>query len=77
MQHLREQDDPVMQLILADIEHMLAQGRSDLPLSLCFAAMRGDNALLQKLLNQGMDPNELDSTGRTPLVLHISTSFVL
>ena len=39
-----------------------------MPLSLFFAAMRGDNVLMHKLLKQGKDPNELDSTGRTPLV---------
>lgn len=72
MQHLKERNDPVMQQILVDIERMLAQGRSDMPVSLCFAAMRGDDLLLHKLLRQGMDPNETDSSGRTPLVcVHI------
>lgn len=72
LQHLKERNDPVMQQILVDIERMLAQGRSDMPVSLCFAAMRGDDLLLHKLLRQGMDPNETDSSGRTPL--HISAS---
>lgn len=61
-----------MKEILEDIERMLAQGRSDMPVSLCFAAMRGDDLLLHKLLRRGMDPNESDSSGRTPLVcVHI------
>lgn len=68
IQHLKERNDPVMDAILVDIERMLGQGESDVPLNLCFATVRGDDALLLKLLNQGMDPNELDSTGRTPLV---------
>ncbi|XP_074329531.1 potassium channel AKT1-like isoform X2 [Apium graveolens] len=72
LQHLKERNDPVMKEILVDIERMLAQGRSDMPVSLCFAAMRGDDLLLHKLLKRGMDPNESDSSGRTPL--HISAS---
>ncbi|WOH03750.1 hypothetical protein DCAR_0623150 [Daucus carota subsp. sativus] len=72
LQHLKERNDPVMKEILVDIERMLAQGRSDMPVSLCFAAMRGDDSLLHTLLRRGMDPNELDSSGRTPL--HISAS---
>ncbi|KAK1394739.1 Potassium channel [Heracleum sosnowskyi] len=72
LQHLKERNDPVMKEILVDIERMLAQGSSDMPISLCFAAMRGDDLLLHKLLRRGMDPNESDSSGRTPL--HISAS---
>lgn len=58
----------MMTSILADIEHMLAQGRMDIPLSLCFAANRGDDVLLRQLLKKGMDPNESDTDGRTVLV---------
>ncbi|PSR91820.1 Potassium channel like [Actinidia chinensis var. chinensis] len=72
MQYLKERSDPMMEAILMDTEHMLAQGRMDLPLSLCFAAMRGDDLLLHQLLRRGMDPNELDSNGRT--ALHIAAS---
>lgn len=68
MQHLKERRDPLTEAILADTEHMLAQGRMDVPLSLCFAATRGDDLLLHQLLRRGMDPNELDSNGRTALV---------
>lgn len=57
-----------MEAVLTDTEHMLAQGKMDLPLSLCFAAMRGDDLLLHQLLRRGMDANELDSNGRTALV---------
>ncbi|XP_055819336.1 potassium channel AKT1-like [Solanum dulcamara] len=72
LQHLKERRDPMMTAILADIEHMLAQGRMDMPISLCFAANRGDDLLLHQLLKKGMDPNESDSNGRT--VLHIAAS---
>ena len=68
MQHLKEHKNPIMEGILADIENMVAQGRVDLPLSLCFAVLRGDDVLLHQLLRRGLDPNELDSNGRTPLV---------
>lgn len=65
---MKERRDPMMTAILADIEHMLTQGRMDMPLSLCFAANRGDDLLLRQLLKKGMDPNESDSSGRTVLV---------
>lgn len=73
MQHLKESNFPEMEGILTDTEHMLTQGRMDLPLTLCFAAMRGDDLLLRQLLKQGSDPNELDDNGRTALVC--SSSF--
>ncbi|XP_021758137.1 potassium channel AKT1-like isoform X2 [Chenopodium quinoa] len=65
--HLKAQEDPLMQSVLRDIENMLAQGRMDLPLSLSFAAARGDEPLLQHLLRRGSDPNEPDTNGRTAL----------
>lgn len=58
----------MMESILAETEHMLAQGRMDMPLSLCFAANRGDDLLLNQMLKRGMDPDELDANGRTALV---------
>lgn len=72
LEHLKEQNDPLMQSVLRDVESMLAHGRMDLPLSLCFAAARGDEPLLQHLLRQGSDPNEPDMNGRT--ALHISAA---
>ena len=63
-----------MEAILTDTEHLIAQGRMDLPLSLCFAVMRGDDLLLHQLLRRGMDPNELDNNGRTALVRSSSFS---
>ncbi|RWR73269.1 potassium channel AKT1-like protein [Cinnamomum micranthum f. kanehirae] len=67
LQHLKELKDPVMQGVLAETEKMLARGRMDLPLTLCFAAVRGDNLLLHQLLKRGLDPNETDNSGRTAL----------
>lgn len=60
--------DPVMEGVLAETESMLARGRMDLPLSLCFAAIRGDDILMHQLLKRGLDPNESDANGRTALV---------
>lgn len=69
-QHLKElkDKDPIMEGVLLETENMLARGRMDLPLSLCFATLRGDDLLLHHLLKRGLDPNECDNTGRTPLV---------
>ncbi|PIN13562.1 K+-channel ERG [Handroanthus impetiginosus] len=75
LEHLKEQKDPVMQEIYECTQHVLAHGRMDVPLSLCFAASRGDYALLQHLLKRGLDPNELDSNGRSALHLAASKGF--
>ncbi|RRT45668.1 hypothetical protein B296_00054406 [Ensete ventricosum] len=68
VKYLKEQEDPVMMRVLREIEKMLAQGRLDLPLTLCFAVTRGDDLLLHQLLRRGLDPNESDSNGHTALV---------
>ncbi|XAR53285.1 hypothetical protein NMG60_11021782 [Bertholletia excelsa] len=70
LQHLKEMKDLVMEEVLLETENMLACGRMDLPLSLCFATLRGDDFLLHQLLRRGLDPNESDNSGRT--ALHIA-----
>lgn len=65
---MKDRNDPLMEGVLLETENMLARGSMDLPLSLCFATLRGDDLLLQKLLKKGLDPNESDNNGRTPLV---------
>ncbi|BAT76402.1 Potassium channel [Vigna angularis] len=72
LQHLKELNDPIMEGVLVEIENMLARGRMDLPVSVCFAAARGDDLLLHQLLKRGMDPNESDNNRRT--ALHIAAS---
>ncbi|XP_071742273.1 potassium channel AKT1-like [Rutidosis leptorrhynchoides] len=72
LKHLKDMNDPLMEGVLMETENMLARGRMDLPLSLCFATLRGDDLLLQKLLKRGLDPNESDNNGRT--ALHIASS---
>lgn len=68
----------MMEGILTDVEQMLARGRMDLPLSLCFAATRGDDLLLHQLLRRGLDANEMDNNGRTPLVInHLFIFFIV
>ncbi|XP_078428864.1 potassium channel AKT1-like [Wolffia australiana] len=72
LQHLKEETSPLMEQILRETENMLARGRVELPLTLCFAAIRGDDKLMQQLLRRGLDPNEADVNQRTPL--HIAAS---
>ncbi|KAL9440493.1 hypothetical protein AB3S75_019207 [Citrus x aurantiifolia] len=72
LQHLKDLKDPIMEGVLLETENMLARGRMDLPLSLCFAALRGDDLLLHQLLKRGLDPNESDNNGRA--ALHIAAS---
>ncbi|KAL8537050.1 hypothetical protein ACS0TY_012291 [Phlomoides rotata] len=72
LEHLKEHKEPVMQDILNYTQHMLTHGRMDMPLTLCFAAARGDDLLLNHLLRCGMDTNELDANGRS--ALHLASS---
>ncbi|GMI97686.1 K+ transporter 1 [Hibiscus trionum] len=72
LQHLKDMNDPVMEGVLIETENMLARGRMDLPLNLCFATLRGDDLLLHQLLKRGLDPNEADNNGRT--ALHIAAA---
>ncbi|XVF49274.1 hypothetical protein PTKIN_Ptkin03bG0255400 [Pterospermum kingtungense] len=72
LQHLKDMNDPIMQGVLIETENMLARGRMDLPLNLCFATLRGDDLLLLQLLKRGLDPNESDNNGRS--ALHIAAS---
>nr|GEV16976.1 granule-bound starch synthase [Tanacetum cinerariifolium] len=65
-------NDLLMEGVLMEIKNILAQGRLDLPLSLCFATLRGDDLLLHKLLKRCLDANKSDNNGRT--ALHIATS---
>ncbi|KAL2925320.1 Potassium channel AKT1 [Bienertia sinuspersici] len=72
-QHLKDlKNDNITKESLAEIEKMIGHGRLDLPLSLCFAAARGDNLLIHRLLKRGLDPNEAEDSGRT--ALHIAAS---
>ncbi|KAL8504164.1 hypothetical protein ACS0TY_022773 [Phlomoides rotata] len=76
LQHLKEHEDPMMQEILYDTEHMMAHGRMDVPLTLCFAAARQDDLLLHRLLKRGLDPNDGDNNGRCALHLAASNGSV-
>ena len=65
---MHEVGNPLMNEILAEAEAMLARGKMDLPVSLLFAASRGDDILLNQLLKKGSDPIEADNNGKTALV---------
>ncbi|KAK9268437.1 hypothetical protein L1049_000187 [Liquidambar formosana] len=60
--HLKELKDPILQNVLVET----------VPPSLCFATQRGDDSLLQQLLEHRLDPNDSDINGRT--ALHIAAS---
>ncbi|VFR01868.1 unnamed protein product [Cuscuta campestris] len=65
-------DKTIFTQITFNTENMLARGRMELPLTLCFATLRGDHLLLNHLLKRGLDPNESNNNGRT--ALHIAAS---
>lgn len=60
-----------MEGVFLETTNMLAHGRMELPLSLCIAALRGDDLLLHQLLKRGLDPNEEDNNGRSALVCKV------
>ncbi|XP_074281035.1 potassium channel AKT1-like [Silene latifolia] len=72
LQHLKDEKSEVPKESLVEIENMIGRGMVDLPLSLCFAAIRGDDHLMLRLLKRGLDPNESEDSGRT--ALHIAAS---
>jgi ankyrin repeat protein len=72
LKQLKELKNPTIGELSKEIEQLLAKGRMDIPVSLCFVASIGDTLLMEQLLKRGMDPNESDSNSRTPL--HIATA---
>ncbi|XP_057537092.1 potassium channel AKT1-like isoform X1 [Amaranthus tricolor] len=70
--YLKEEKNDITKESLAEVEKMISNGRLDLPLSLCFAAVNGDDILMHRLLKRGVDPNESEHNGRT--ALHIAAS---
>ncbi|XP_052162933.1 potassium channel AKT3 [Oryza glaberrima] len=73
IQYLREKKEIASIVAVAkEIDDMLARGQMDFPITLCFAASKGDSFLLHQLLKRGLDPNESDHYGRT--ALHIAAS---
>ncbi|KAL5197262.1 hypothetical protein ABZP36_000774 [Zizania latifolia] len=73
IQYLREKKDiSAIAGVAREIEDMLTRDQLDFPITLCFAASKGDSFLLHQLLKRGLDPNESDHYGRT--ALHIAAS---
>ena len=57
-----------METALEETEKKLTRGRVEIPVSLCFAIVEGYELLLRHLLKEGLDPNEPNINGMTPLV---------
>lgn len=56
---------------------MLARGQLELPVTLCYAASRGDDFLMHQLLKRGVDPNESDNYWHTALVIKKIVIFLM
>ncbi|TVU41681.1 hypothetical protein EJB05_15224, partial [Eragrostis curvula] len=68
IQYLKEKkDSEAIAGVAEEIEHMLARGQLELPITLSFAASKGDDYLMHQLLKRGHDPNESDKYGHTAL----------
>ncbi|XP_058724846.1 potassium channel AKT6-like isoform X2 [Vicia villosa] len=68
LNHVQKSKYGMLEGVMAEIEILLARGKMDLPISLIFAAHKGDDIMLHELLKKGSDPNEIDNkTGKTAL----------
>ncbi|GJN24669.1 hypothetical protein PR202_gb12423 [Eleusine coracana subsp. coracana] len=68
IRYLKEKkDSDAIAGVVEEIEHMLARGQLDLPITLYFAASKGDDYLMHQLLKRGHDPNDSDKHGHTAL----------
>ncbi|XP_057864709.1 potassium channel AKT1 [Cryptomeria japonica] len=76
LQHLKESNDPTFNELATEMMWLMSRGRLDLPINLCFAASRGDAQIMEQLLNRGIDPNEADFSGRTPLHIAAARGFM-
>ncbi|XP_008653638.1 potassium channel AKT3 [Zea mays] len=73
IQYLKEKrDSGAIAGVAEEIEYLLARGQLELPVTLCYAASRGDDFLMHQLLKRGVDPNESDNYWHT--ALHVSAS---
>ncbi|GKD59406.1 hypothetical protein Tco_1296915, partial [Tanacetum coccineum] len=64
---LKDTNDPLG--FLMETQNMLARGRLDLPISLWFAPLRGDDLLLRKLLKLVLDANKSGNNDGVNIVL--------
>ncbi|CAN6171080.1 unnamed protein product [Urochloa humidicola] len=73
IQYLKEKKDSVaIAGVAEEIEYMLARGQLELPVTLCYAASKGDDFQMHQLLKRGVDPNESDNYWHT--ALHVAAS---
>ncbi|CAN6181411.1 unnamed protein product [Urochloa humidicola] len=73
IQYLKEKrDSAAIAGVAEEIEYMLARGQLELPVTLCYAASKGDDFLMHQLLKRGVDPNESDNYWHT--ALHVAAS---
>ncbi|XP_066393415.1 potassium channel AKT3-like [Miscanthus floridulus] len=74
IQYLKEKRDScAIAGVAEEIEYMLARGQLELPVTLCYAASKGDDFLMHQLLKRGVDPNESDNYWHTALLISASS----
>lgn len=68
-QHLKDSKDQSFEDLVVEMENMLSHENAYMPSNLCFLSYRGHSQLMEELLKTGVNPNVVDSKGRTPLVM--------
>ena len=68
-QRLREADDPRFERLSSEIEAIFVGFGGDMVMSLCSAAAGGNAEVMERLLNQRVDPDKADYNNRTPLLI--------
>jgi potassium channel len=62
LQYLKEKKgSPAIAAVAEEMEDMLARGQLELPVTVYFAASKGDDYLIHQLLKRGHDPNDSDT----------------
>eukprot|EP01018_Ginkgo_biloba_P000293 Gb_06792 [translate_table: standard] len=76
LQRVKELKGTTFEQLSSELQLSYTQGSLDLPLNLCFLASKGSARLMEQLIIGGLNPNEADYHGRTPLHLASACGFI-